>query len=76
LAGSPEALKALKAPGLAPDAVVERDALVALMNGRHPDSGSASRPVGGDGSRVAGIDLTFSAPKSVSALWAVGRVSA
>jgi len=29
------------------------------------------RRVGGDGSRVAGIDLTFSAPKSVSALWAV-----
>jgi conjugative relaxase-like TrwC/TraI family protein len=51
--------------------VVERDALVALMNGRHPETGSAIRPVGGDGSRVAGIDLTFSAPKSVSALWAV-----
>ena len=41
------------------------------MNGRHPDTGEAIRPVGGDGSRVAGIDLTFSAPKSVSALWAV-----
>jgi conjugative relaxase-like TrwC/TraI family protein len=66
--GSPEALKAL---GLAPDAVVGRDALVALMNGRHPETGMAIRPVGGDGSRVAGVDLTFSAPKSVSALWAV-----
>jgi conjugative relaxase-like TrwC/TraI family protein len=66
--GSPEALGAL---GLAPAAAVERDALVALMNGRHPGTEAAIRPVGGDGSRVAGIDLTFSAPKSVSALWAV-----
>jgi conjugative relaxase-like TrwC/TraI family protein len=66
--GSPQALGAL---GLAPGGVVGRDALVALMDGRHPVTGAAIRPVGGDGSRVAGIDLTFSAPKSVSALWAV-----
>ncbi len=48
-----------------------RDELVALMEGRSPADGSPIRPVGSDGSRVAGIDLTFSAPKSVSALWAV-----
>jgi conjugative relaxase-like TrwC/TraI family protein len=66
--GSPEALGAL---GLAPGVAVDRDALVALMNGRHPGTGAAIRPVGGNGSRVAGIDMTFSAPKSVSALWAV-----
>jgi conjugative relaxase-like TrwC/TraI family protein len=66
--GSPEALSAL---GLTPGGAVERDALVALMNGRHPGTGAEMRPVGGDGSRVAGVDLTFSAPKSVSALWAV-----
>jgi conjugative relaxase-like TrwC/TraI family protein len=66
--GSQQALGAL---GLKPGAVVGRDALVALMNGQHPGTGGAIRPVGGDGSRVAGIDLTFSAPKSVSALWAV-----
>ncbi len=66
--GSPEALASL---GLKPGASVERDVLVSLMNGRHPDKAVAIRPVGGDGSRVAGIDLTFSAPKSVSALWAV-----
>jgi conjugative relaxase-like TrwC/TraI family protein len=66
--GSPEALGSL---GLAPGGVVERDALIAVMDGRHPETGAAIRPVGGDGSRVAGIDLTFSAPKSVSALWAV-----
>jgi conjugative relaxase-like TrwC/TraI family protein len=57
--------------GLKPSGVVERDSLISLMNGRHPVTGVAIRPVGGDGSRVAGIDLTFSAPKSVSALWAV-----
>jgi len=45
--------------------------LVALMRGVSPADGSVIRTVGGDGSRVAGIDLTFSAPKSVSALWAV-----
>src|SRR5206468_2097910 len=66
--GSPEALGAL---GLRPGAAVERDTLVSLMSGRNPETDEAIRPVGGDGSRVAGIDLTFSAPKSVSALWAV-----
>jgi conjugative relaxase-like TrwC/TraI family protein len=33
--------------------------------------GTQLRRAGGDGSRVAGVDVTFSAPKSVSALWAV-----
>ncbi|MGH2879452.1 MAG: relaxase domain-containing protein [Solirubrobacteraceae bacterium] len=28
------------------------------------------RPVGADGTRTAGVDLTFSPPKDVSALWA------
>ena len=41
------------------------------MEGRSPRTGEPIRRVGGDGSRVAGVDLTFSAPKSVSALWAV-----
>ena len=66
--GSPGALARLD---LVPVGRVERGALVALMEGRHPTTGAAIRPVGGDGSRVAGVDLTFSAPKSVSALWAV-----
>jgi len=42
-----------------------------LMRGVSPRSGEAIRRVGGDGSRVAGVDVTFSAPKSVSALWAI-----
>jgi conjugative relaxase-like TrwC/TraI family protein len=57
--------------GLSPDRPVERHQLRALMRGVSPLDGRELRPVGGNGSRVAGIDLTFSAPKSVSALWAV-----
>lgn len=63
--------RALAELGLEWGGVVERDDLVALMEGRSPRSGEQIRRVGGDGSRVAGVDLTFSAPKSVSALWAV-----
>ena len=66
--GSPEALDEL---GLDPRQPVSRSELVTLMQGRSPASGEPLRRVGGDGSRVAGIDATFSAPKSVSALWAV-----
>lgn len=62
--------KALTALGLSHDEPVSRGQLLALMHGRSPDDGSQIRPAGGDGSRVAGIDLTFSPPKSVSALWA------
>jgi conjugative relaxase-like TrwC/TraI family protein len=66
--GSPDALDEL---GLDPEQPVRRSELVALMDGRSPRTGEPIRRVGGDGSRVAGVDLTFSAPKSVSALWAV-----
>ncbi len=41
------------------------------MQGVSPVDGRELRAAGGNGTRVAGIDLTFSAPKSVSALWAV-----
>jgi conjugative relaxase-like TrwC/TraI family protein len=67
--GSPDALAAL---GLSTDRPVRREELVALMRGESPVTGEAIRRAGGDGSRVAGIDMTFSAPKSVSALWAAG----
>jgi conjugative relaxase-like TrwC/TraI family protein len=66
--GSADALDDL---GLDPEQPVRRSELVALMEGRSPRTGEPIRRVGGDGSRVAGVDLTFSAPKSVSALWAV-----
>ena len=45
---------------------------IALMEGRDPGSGAWLRPAGADGSRGGGIDVTFSAPKSVSVVWALG----
>jgi conjugative relaxase-like TrwC/TraI family protein len=66
--GSPELLASL---GLSARAPVARADLLALMNGVSPRDGGELRAAGGNGTRVAGIDLTFSAPKSVSALWAV-----
>ena len=66
--GSPELLTRL---GLSQNEPVQKDQLSALMNGVSPVSGEELRRAGSNGTRVAGIDLTFSAPKSVSALWAV-----
>ena len=51
--------------------VVEGEGFIALMEGRHPGTGEPLRRVGGR-SKVAAFDLTFSAPKSVSVLFAVG----
>jgi conjugative relaxase-like TrwC/TraI family protein len=45
---------------------------IALMEGRHPDTGRWLRPEGAGGGRGSGIDVTFSAPKSVSTVWALG----
>jgi conjugative relaxase-like TrwC/TraI family protein len=51
--------------------VVEADQLRALVDGKHPTTGvdqlAGSRP-----RSVLAFDLTFSAPKSVSLLWALG----
>jgi conjugative relaxase-like TrwC/TraI family protein len=66
--GSPALLAQL---GLSADRPVKREDLAALMGGVSPRDGHELRRAGGDGTRVAGVDLTFSAPKSVSALWAV-----
>ena len=41
------------------------------MHGVSPATVRSCARAGSNGSRVAGIDMTFSAPKSVSALWAV-----
>jgi conjugative relaxase-like TrwC/TraI family protein len=62
--------RTLGALGLSVDRPVARGELRALMQGVSPVDGSAIRQVGSDGSRVAGIDMTFSPPKTVSALWA------
>jgi conjugative relaxase-like TrwC/TraI family protein len=55
--------------------VVEGREFVALMEGRHPRTGQWLRPEGAGGGRGGGIDLTFSAPKSVSVTWALGDES-
>ncbi len=65
----PETLARL---GIDPDAPVAGPDFIALMEGRHPGSGGWLRPAGADGSRGGGIDVTFSAPKSVSVVWALG----
>ena len=45
---------------------------IALMEGRHPGTDRWLRPEGAGGGRGGGIDVTFSAPKSVSTVWALG----
>jgi len=57
--------------GVDPDAPVEGRDFIRLMEGRHPSTGRWLRPAGGDGSRGGGIDVTLSAPKSVSVAWAL-----
>lgn len=60
----------LRSYGIDPSRPVELKHLRSLMHGYSPVDGEPIRPVGSNGTRVAGIDLTFSPPKSVSALWA------
>ncbi len=58
--------------GIDPAAPVDGAEFIALMEGRDPGTGAWLRPAGSDGSRGGGIDVTFSAPKSVSVVWALG----
>jgi conjugative relaxase-like TrwC/TraI family protein len=57
--------------GIDPDGAVAGRDFIALMEGRDPGSGRWLRPAGADGSRGGGVDVTFSAPKSVSVVWAL-----
>jgi conjugative relaxase-like TrwC/TraI family protein len=59
-----------RALGLPVRGLVERVGFMRLMAGSHPADGSVLRAVGAR-STVAGFDLTFSAPKSVSVLFAI-----
>ena len=57
--------------GLDPDQAVIGEHLRTLMAVRRPDTGEELRRVGGSGEAVAAIDAVLSAPKSVSAAWAL-----
>ncbi|MGH2843490.1 MAG: MobF family relaxase, partial [Solirubrobacteraceae bacterium] len=57
--------------GCDPQRPVGGNALRELMAVRHPLTGEQLRRSGASGEAVAAIDATFSAPKSVSAIWAV-----
>ena len=52
--------------------VVTPDAFRAVLAGHHPGTGETLVANTGRSGRVTGYDLTFSAPKSVSLLWALG----
>jgi conjugative relaxase-like TrwC/TraI family protein len=58
--------------GVRPDGPADGEAFVSLMEGRHPETGRWLRRAGADGGRGGGIDSVFSAPKSVSVVWALG----
>jgi conjugative relaxase-like TrwC/TraI family protein len=58
--------------GLDANVPVTGEQLRTLMDVRRPDTGSELRRVGASGEAVAALDATFSAPKSVSAVWAIG----
>jgi conjugative relaxase-like TrwC/TraI family protein len=60
----------LRSYGIDPSGPVELSDLRSLMHGFSPVDGEPIRPAGSNGTRVAAIDLTFSPPKDVSALWA------
>ncbi len=57
--------------GLDSEKAVTGEQLRALMDVRRPDTAEELRRVGGTGEAVAALDATFSAPKSVSAVWAI-----
>jgi conjugative relaxase-like TrwC/TraI family protein len=59
------------AVGAHPELPVTAEELRSLMAVRRPDTGEPLRRAGGSGEAVAALDATFSAPKSVSAIWAV-----
>jgi conjugative relaxase-like TrwC/TraI family protein len=57
--------------GVDAERAVAAEAFTSVMAVRHPESGEMLRRVGGNGEAVCAIDATFSAPKSVSVVWAL-----
>ncbi len=60
----------LRSFGIDPEKPVELRHLGPLMQGFNPLTREPIRPAGSNGTRVAGIDLSYAPPKEVSALWA------
>jgi len=60
----------LRSFGIDPGKPVELRHLGPLMQGFSPVDGKPIRPAGSDGTRTAGINLSYAPPKEVSALWA------
>jgi conjugative relaxase-like TrwC/TraI family protein len=60
----------LRSYGINPEKAVELRHLRVLMQGFSPIDGEPIRAAGSNRTRVAAIDLTYSPPKDVSALWA------
>ncbi len=56
--------------GIDSEKAVEMKHLGPLMQGFDPVTEKPIRPAGSNGTRVAGIDLSYAPPKEVSALWA------
>jgi conjugative relaxase-like TrwC/TraI family protein len=52
---------------------VQREDLLRVWEGRDPHTGQILVARGSTGEHVAGVDATFSAPKSVSVLWALAN---
>lgn len=61
----------LEALGTQHEGSASGEDFVALMEGQHPETGTWLRRAGPDGARGGGIDGVFSAPKSVSTVWAL-----
>jgi hypothetical protein len=59
--------------GLDAEQPVTGEQLHTLMDVHRPDTGRPLGRVGGTGEAVSALDATFSAPKSVSAVWALAR---
>ena len=64
----PDTLAALGIDSTEP---VDGKHFIALMEGRNPDTGRWLRAEGANGARGGDFDTTFSAPKSVSTVWAL-----
>ena len=58
--------------GMDADVAVTGEQLRTLMDVRRPDTGGSCAGSARSGEAVAALDATFSAPKSVSAVWALG----